>query len=158
MIDYFETNNLDYLYNTDENDHNIIYPEGSDIEIFNFKTLEYIFNKCPPKLYDFDVSYNEDTSTSIIEWCGYWKPCNNKFVFLCEYINKNYNLNKEYDDLDENDKCKKLYNGCWFYEDLESESEKYLYNKNKYNNLRKDILSYIKYGNKFINDLVKQNK
>lgn len=43
MIDYYNENNLDYLYNTDEDDGKTIYPEGSDIEIFNFKILEYIW-------------------------------------------------------------------------------------------------------------------
>ena len=43
MIDNFEKNNLDYLYNTDENDENIIYPEGSDIEIFKKDVLDYIW-------------------------------------------------------------------------------------------------------------------
>ena len=45
MIYYFENNNYDYLYNTDELNTNIICPEGSDIEIFNFKALEYIWNE-----------------------------------------------------------------------------------------------------------------
>ena len=36
-------NNLDYLYNTDELDINNIYPEGSDIEIINNKTLKYLY-------------------------------------------------------------------------------------------------------------------
>lgn len=43
MIEFYNNNKLDYLYNTDETDLNHIYPEGSDIEIFNFKTLEYIW-------------------------------------------------------------------------------------------------------------------
>jgi glutamate-1-semialdehyde aminotransferase/spore coat polysaccharide biosynthesis protein SpsF (cytidylyltransferase family) len=43
MIDYFKINNCDYIYNTDEIDEDNIYPEGSDIEICNFKTLEYIW-------------------------------------------------------------------------------------------------------------------
>jgi glutamate-1-semialdehyde 2,1-aminomutase len=45
MIYYFENNNYDYLYNTDELNTNIICPEGSDIEIFNFKALEYIWKE-----------------------------------------------------------------------------------------------------------------
>lgn len=44
MIDKFENSDIDYMYNTDENNKNIISPEGSDIEIFNMKTLEHIFN------------------------------------------------------------------------------------------------------------------
>ena len=45
MLDIFIEKKLDYIYNTDEND-NKIYPEGSDIEIFNFSTLEYLmFNE-----------------------------------------------------------------------------------------------------------------
>ena len=43
MILSFNNDNIDYLYNTDELDHYNIYPEGSDIEICNFKTLEYIW-------------------------------------------------------------------------------------------------------------------
>jgi glutamate-1-semialdehyde 2,1-aminomutase len=43
MINYFKNNNLDYLYNTDELDINNIYPEGSDIEIINNKTLKYLY-------------------------------------------------------------------------------------------------------------------
>ena len=43
MIVNFNTNNIDYMYNTDELDEANIYPEGSDIEICNFKTLEYIW-------------------------------------------------------------------------------------------------------------------
>lgn len=35
--------NCDYMYNTDENNSAQIYPEGSDIEICTFKTLEYIW-------------------------------------------------------------------------------------------------------------------
>jgi len=42
MIDYFEENKLDYLYNTDDNDK-IVYPEGSDMEIFNKQILEYVW-------------------------------------------------------------------------------------------------------------------
>jgi glutamate-1-semialdehyde aminotransferase/spore coat polysaccharide biosynthesis protein SpsF (cytidylyltransferase family) len=42
MIINFQDNNYDYMFNTDELDCNKIYPEGSDIEIFNFKTLEYL--------------------------------------------------------------------------------------------------------------------
>jgi glutamate-1-semialdehyde 2,1-aminomutase len=42
MITFYNNNNYDYIYNTDE-DNNNIYPEGSDIEIFNFKTLEYLW-------------------------------------------------------------------------------------------------------------------
>ena len=45
MITHFENNDYDYLYNTDELDINTIYPEGSDIEIFNFKSLEYIWKE-----------------------------------------------------------------------------------------------------------------
>jgi glutamate-1-semialdehyde aminotransferase/spore coat polysaccharide biosynthesis protein SpsF (cytidylyltransferase family) len=44
MITYFENNNYDYIYNTDELDNKNIYPEGSDIEIFNMKSIEYIWN------------------------------------------------------------------------------------------------------------------
>jgi len=43
MIEFFNSNNLDYTYNTDENDQNKVYPEGSDIEIFNQKTINYIW-------------------------------------------------------------------------------------------------------------------
>lgn len=43
MIEQFRANKLDYFYNTDENDSNIIYPEGSDIEIFNGKVMNYIW-------------------------------------------------------------------------------------------------------------------
>jgi glutamate-1-semialdehyde aminotransferase/spore coat polysaccharide biosynthesis protein SpsF (cytidylyltransferase family) len=43
MIINFNDNNIDYMYNTDELDKYNIYPEGSDIEICNFKTLEYIW-------------------------------------------------------------------------------------------------------------------
>lgn len=43
MITYYKNNNFDYVYNTDENDKYNIYPEGSDFEIFNFNTLEYIW-------------------------------------------------------------------------------------------------------------------
>ena len=43
MILNFKNNNIDYMYNTDELDENNIYPEGSDIEIFNYKTLEYVW-------------------------------------------------------------------------------------------------------------------
>jgi glutamate-1-semialdehyde aminotransferase/spore coat polysaccharide biosynthesis protein SpsF (cytidylyltransferase family) len=43
MIVNFNTNHIDYMYNTDELDDENIYPEGSDIEICNFKTLEYIW-------------------------------------------------------------------------------------------------------------------
>lgn len=42
MIDLYNKNNYDYIHNTDDDSENI-YPEGSDIEIFNFKTLEYIW-------------------------------------------------------------------------------------------------------------------
>ena len=45
MLYYFENNNYDYLYNTDELNTDIICPEGSDIEIFNFKALEYIWKE-----------------------------------------------------------------------------------------------------------------
>ena len=44
MIDDFNNSNIDYMYNTDENNLKNIYPEGSDIEICNYKTLEYIWN------------------------------------------------------------------------------------------------------------------
>jgi glutamate-1-semialdehyde aminotransferase/spore coat polysaccharide biosynthesis protein SpsF (cytidylyltransferase family) len=43
MISLFKNDNTDYMYNTDELDRYNIYPEGSDIEICNFKTLEYIW-------------------------------------------------------------------------------------------------------------------
>ena len=43
MIEFFKEHNLDYLYNTDENDQNKVYPEGSDIEIFNQKTINHIW-------------------------------------------------------------------------------------------------------------------
>ncbi len=43
MINEFENNNYDYMFNTNEADNDNIYPEGSDIEIFNMKSLEYIF-------------------------------------------------------------------------------------------------------------------
>ena len=43
MIDDFNNSNIDYMYNTEEDDFNNYYPEGSDIEICNFKTLEYIW-------------------------------------------------------------------------------------------------------------------
>jgi len=44
MIEYFREHNLDYLYNTDEHDQDKIYPEGSDIEIFNQKTINHIWS------------------------------------------------------------------------------------------------------------------
>ena len=43
MITNFQNNNNDYMYNTDELDQNKIYPEGSDIEVFNMKALNYIW-------------------------------------------------------------------------------------------------------------------
>lgn len=46
MIKKFLDEKIDYMYNTDENNLEYIYPEGSDIEICNFKTLEYLmFNE-----------------------------------------------------------------------------------------------------------------
>jgi len=42
MIEKFQNSNCDYMFNTDELDSANIYPEGSDIEVFNMKSLEYI--------------------------------------------------------------------------------------------------------------------
>ena len=47
MINFFENNNYDYIIN-----HSFegIIPEGSGVEIFNFKTLEYLWkNEKDPK-------------------------------------------------------------------------------------------------------------
>lgn len=87
MIDYFTSNSIDYLYNTNEDDLNSIYPEGSDIEIFNFKTIKYIW--------EHEKEIRQHATGCIRVRNDYYKNIFNIKQFDCELnkINLNNNFN-----------------------------------------------------------------
>jgi len=72
MVNTFDNSTIDYMYNTDEVDYNNIYPEGSDIEICNFKTLEYIWK---------NEKDNREHATGIIR---------SKREYYSKFLNINY--------------------------------------------------------------------